>query len=85
LISQSIGVGNEDEEENEEKDKQQDSDSAYDNESASVIRLSNGMVSDESYSSDIHNGSCFVLMQGICVHSNHLFFLMPLHCHYSPF
>eukprot|EP00562_Extubocellulus_spinifer_P009370 CAMPEP_0178501682 /NCGR_PEP_ID=MMETSP0696-20121128/17088_1 /TAXON_ID=265572 /ORGANISM="Extubocellulus spinifer, Strain CCMP396" /LENGTH=646 /DNA_ID=CAMNT_0020130663 /DNA_START=115 /DNA_END=2055 /DNA_ORIENTATION=- len=44
LISQSIGVGDEDEEENEEKHKQQDSDSAYDNESASVIRLSNGMV-----------------------------------------
>ena len=45
LISQSIGVGDEDEEEKEENYNQHDSDSAYDNESASVIRLSNGMVS----------------------------------------
>lgn len=45
LISQSIGVDDDDDEGKEGKDKQHDSDSAYDSESSSVIRLSNGMVS----------------------------------------
>mmetsp|Transcript_22853 Transcript_22853/g.65931 ORF Transcript_22853/g.65931 Transcript_22853/m.65931 type:complete len:628 (+) Transcript_22853:86-1969(+) len=46
LISQSIGVDDDDDDDGrkDEKDKSDDPDSAYDKESSSVIRLSNGMV-----------------------------------------
>ena len=45
LISRSIGVDDDDIGRKDERDKSNDPDSAYDKESSSVIRLSNGMVS----------------------------------------